>query len=133
MRHREQARQPRRIIETMATAIVDPGGDPAEAKSIEAEIVWHSKSLRLPMHAHLSRPLTAMSLEQPLRQQRVAERAAGAHGSGDQGCFGDFLACRPGLRCLGGMHVEAIGGLRGQRDRERDRVIFFAGQPPTAR
>src|SRR5437879_632760 len=39
MRHREQPRETRRIIEAMLAMIIDPGCDPAEAKSIETEIV----------------------------------------------------------------------------------------------
>jgi hypothetical protein len=40
VRQREQPRETRRIIKAVIAALVDPGGDPAEAKSVEAEIVW---------------------------------------------------------------------------------------------
>jgi hypothetical protein len=40
MRQREQPRETRRIIEAVIAAMVDPGGDPAEAESVKAEIVW---------------------------------------------------------------------------------------------
>ena len=67
-----------------------------------------------------------MSLEQALRQQRVAERAAGANRSRNQSGFRDFFARHIGLRRLRRVHIEAIGALRGEHDCERDQLAIFS-------
>src|SRR5207249_5632899 len=74
---------------------------------------------------HLFFSLTSMLLEQALRQQRMAEGAAGAHRRRNQCGFRHFLARSPRLRGLRRMHVEAISTLRGERDRERDQLAIF--------
>jgi hypothetical protein len=75
MWHREQTREARRIVEAVIAAIVDPRGDPAEAKSVETEIGF-TRLVPPPACACSFRALTSMSVKQPLRQQRMAERAA---------------------------------------------------------
>lgn len=63
-------------------------------------------------------PLSGVDDPRALGQQGMRQRVAGAHRGGDNGRFRQFLpacACAEGT---GGMHVDAIFALGGERDRD---------------